>query len=280
MAGRIPKSSSRIPYSDSAVHSLRRWSVKLEQYGPPAGGPSRWDLGPGHGWAPCERQRLRGLDFHPGWWAAQGRPALSLRFLCPAAVLPFVLPGSSPAPPSTPSTFHMSFMSCRGPWAVLPPQHIPEALPFHFLGGHCPGQSLDSSPLAVVPETLPQLLFLLTAAWGLRQTRENVSKALQKPETLQPADLAQAHLPPAPCAPRLYQSGSEAWLVSGPFPTKRRASISEGGLPALCGCLSPRLLPLPLVLRAQPSGLQRWSQHRASYFLPFPGPSSWRASLH
>lgn len=169
-------------------------------------------------------------------------------------------------------------MSCRGPWEVQAPQHIPEALPFHFLGGHCPGHvTQDSSPLAVIPETLPQLLSLLTAAWGLRQIRENVYEALQKPETW-----AQAHLPPTPCTPltKPRADSYQFWLRSlagfRTIPHQAQSLCFRGGLlglPALRGCTSPSRLycPSPLCCGLSPAGLQRWSQHIASYFLPFPG---------
>lgn len=167
----------------------------------PAEGPAWWDLGPGHCWGPCEQQRLWCLDFHPGWWAAQGRPALLLWFLCPAAVLPFVLPGSpSCPPPNIHSTLNKSFMSCRTPGRSWPWAHPWGHFPFIFWEVTALAMSHRTLPLAVIPGTLLQLLFLLTAVWGLCQIQENVCEALQKPEMLQPADLG----PGAPSSNTLY----------------------------------------------------------------------------
>lgn len=144
-------------------------------------------------------------------------------------------------------------MSCRGPWEVQAPQHIPEALPFHFLGGHCPGHvTQDSSPLAVIPETLPQLLSLLTAAWGLRQIRENVYEALQKPETW-----AQAHLPPTPCTP-LTKPRADSWFQDhSPPSTEPLFQGWSAWPPCFTWVHVPQqtLLSLSLVLRAQ----SRWA---------------------
>ena len=135
----------RLIYSNSAVNLLLWWSMKLKQYGLPAAGPALWDLGPGH----CSRttwmtEALMSRDFHPGWWAVEGGLRLSwsrvagilLWFLCPAAVLPFVLSGNL----THRALLILHWWAAPAPWEVLAPPASPWGqVPFHFLGGHCPG---------------------------------------------------------------------------------------------------------------------------------------------
>lgn len=237
--------------------------------------------------------RLWCLDFHPGWWAAEGRPAFSLRFLCPAAVLPFVLPATSNLQPSTHTAHFFStehswypFVSCLRPLRGTAPGHVPEGNFPLFTGGHCPGHvTQDSSPLPVILGTLLQQLFLLTAVWGLSQIQENVCRALQEARGVT-ASRPGARNPflkhtALPCSNPVL-----AILSSEPLPSQHIGSLSEGGSawpqwtfrPSSMWAHIPQPIPLSLSVTGG-TGLRDSQQHTVPYLLALLSGLSWEPPL-